>query len=220
MASSPTLQPEQDRVDNGFARSSTRRRACPGSSSRAAQPRDAGPLPAGLDVQDGHGRGRARRRRSSRRLDVLRPRLLHRVRQAGLERAATPTRTARGVRQRRPRRRRYQHSINAVFCNIGKKLGAKRDPRQGEGLRLLLEAAASSCRRTSVARERALQLQERTALRRRRTQVDPGRLAFGQEHLLVTPLQMALVAAGVANGGTSWRRTSSRRSPRRAAAPS
>ena len=34
------------------------------------------------------------------------------------------------------------------------------------------------------------------------SQVDPGRLAFGQEHMLVTPLQMALVAAGVANNGT------------------
>ena len=32
-------------------------------------------------------------------------------------------------------------------------------------------------------------------------QVDPGRLAFGQERLLVTPLQMALVAAGIGNDG-------------------
>ena len=32
-------------------------------------------------------------------------------------------------------------------------------------------------------------------------EVDPGRLAFGQERLVVTPLQMALVAAGVANEG-------------------
>jgi peptidoglycan glycosyltransferase len=32
--------------------------------------------------------------------------------------------------------------------------------------------------------------------------MDPGRLAFGQDKLLVTPLQMALVAAAVANGGT------------------
>ena len=31
---------------------------------------------------------------------------------------------------------------------------------------------------------------------------DPGRLAFGQDKMLVTPLQMALVAAGVANNGT------------------
>ena len=33
------------------------------------------------------------------------------------------------------------------------------------------------------------------------SEVDPGRLAFGQERLVVTPLQMALVAAGVANAG-------------------
>jgi penicillin-binding protein A len=32
--------------------------------------------------------------------------------------------------------------------------------------------------------------------------VDPGRLAFGQFDMLVTPLQMALVAAGIANNGT------------------
>ena len=30
---------------------------------------------------------------------------------------------------------------------------------------------------------------------------DPGRLAFGQERMLVTPMQMAMVAATVANGG-------------------
>ena len=42
----------------------------------------------------------------------------------------------------------YQHSINAVFCNIGKKLGARRDARQGEEVRLLLEAADRDCRRT------------------------------------------------------------------------
>jgi peptidoglycan glycosyltransferase len=34
------------------------------------------------------------------------------------------------------------------------------------------------------------------------TAVDAGRLAFGQERLLVTPLQMAMVAAGIANHGT------------------
>ena len=32
--------------------------------------------------------------------------------------------------------------------------------------------------------------------------MDPGRLAFGQDKLLVTPLQMALVAGAVANNGT------------------
>ena len=33
------------------------------------------------------------------------------------------------------------------------------------------------------------------------TDVDPGRFAFGQERLLVTPLQMAMVAATIANNG-------------------
>jgi peptidoglycan glycosyltransferase len=37
------------------------------------------------------------------------------------------------------------------------------------------------------------------------TQVDPGRLAFGQERLQVTPLQMAMVAATVANRGVLMR---------------
>jgi peptidoglycan glycosyltransferase len=36
-------------------------------------------------------------------------------------------------------------------------------------------------------------------------QVDPGRLAFGQERLQVTPLQMAMVTAGIANGGRVMR---------------
>ncbi|MEP6892901.1 MAG: penicillin-binding transpeptidase domain-containing protein, partial [Gaiellaceae bacterium] len=36
---------------------------------------------------------------------------------------------------------------------------------------------------------------------KRDSNVDSGRLAFGQERLLVTPLQMAMVAAGIGNGG-------------------
>src|SRR5262249_61493130 len=33
------------------------------------------------------------------------------------------------------------------------------------------------------------------------TQVDPGRLAFGQESMIASPVQMAMVASTVANGG-------------------
>ena len=92
-----------------------------------------------------------------------------------------------------------EHSINAVFCEIGKKLGpltvldyAKRfgfydDPP--------LETPSS---------ERAPSgLYDHGRLFRPHdpNQVDPGRLAFGQERLQVTPLQMAMVAAGIANGG-------------------
>ena len=95
-----------------------------------------------------------------------------------------------------------QHSINSVFCNIGKSIGAglilnymKRfgfyddppletpsDERAGSGLynggRLFFPSHPS-------------------------TQVDPGRMAFGQERLAVTPLQMAMVASTVANGGVA-----------------
>jgi peptidoglycan glycosyltransferase len=92
-----------------------------------------------------------------------------------------------------------QHSINAVFCEIGKKLGpltildyAKRfgfyeDPP--------LETPSSE-RSPSGLYNRGRLFRPRDA-----NQVDPGRLAFGQERMQVTPLQMAMVAAGIANDG-------------------
>jgi len=39
----------------------------------------------------------------------------------------------------------------------------------------------------------------------RDSQVDPGRLAFGQERLLATPLQMAMVAGAIGNNGREMR---------------
>jgi penicillin-binding protein A len=93
----------------------------------------------------------------------------------------------------------YQHSINAVFCNIGKRIGAKR----------ILDKAKqfgfySTPPLELPANERApsgLYNFKKHTLIDDASQVDPGRLAFGQERMLVTPLQMALVAAGVADGG-------------------
>ena len=96
----------------------------------------------------------------------------------------------------------YQHSINAVFCNIGQKLGSER---------ILKEA-----RRFGFYSVPPLETppQERVASGTYKNgnlfdphtpsqygQVDPGRLAFGQATMLVTPLQMALVAAAVADKG-------------------
>jgi len=40
---------------------------------------------------------------------------------------------------------------------------------------------------------------------RRDRDVDPGRMAFGQERLLVTPLQMAMVAGSIGNDGILMR---------------
>jgi peptidoglycan glycosyltransferase len=96
------------------------------------------------------------------------------------------------------------HSINAVYCEIGKKLGAARvlDKAKQFGfystppLEVPAEARSPSG------------LYNRTKLfdpRHPDAQVDPGRLAFGQERLLATPLQMAMVASAVANDGILMR---------------
>jgi penicillin-binding protein A len=94
----------------------------------------------------------------------------------------------------------YEHSINAVFCNIGKALGAKRvlDKAKDFGFysKPPLELPSNE-----VAPSGLYNSKKGGGLYDDPGLVDPGRLAFGQEHLLTTPLQMALVAAAVANGG-------------------
>jgi len=93
----------------------------------------------------------------------------------------------------------YEHSINAVFCNIGKALGAKRilDKAKQFGFysKPPIELPSDEVAPSGLYNLQQHRLYDNPAI------VDPGRLAFGQEHLLVTPLQMALVAAGVANDG-------------------
>jgi penicillin-binding protein A len=93
----------------------------------------------------------------------------------------------------------YQHSINAVFCNIGKALGAKRvlDEAKDFGFysKPPIELPSNEVAPSGLYNFSKHVLYDDPKL------VDPGRLAFGQEHLLVTPLQMALVSAAVANNG-------------------
>jgi penicillin-binding protein A len=93
----------------------------------------------------------------------------------------------------------YQHSINAVFCNIGKQIGAKLilDKAKAFGF----YASPPVGLPTDEVAASGLYNFTRHVLYDNPALVDPGRLAFGQEHLLTTPLQMALVAAGVADGG-------------------
>ena len=91
------------------------------------------------------------------------------------------------------------NSINSVFCNIGKQMGPKPivDYMKRYGFYSVppLETPVNE-RRTSGLFKDGKPFQPENA-----GQVDPGRLAFGQERLQVTPLQMAMVAGGVANGG-------------------
>ncbi|MEJ7567223.1 MAG: penicillin-binding protein 2 [Gaiellaceae bacterium] len=96
-----------------------------------------------------------------------------------------------------------KYSVNSVFCNIGKDLGSKE----------LVEYAKrfgfySTPPLETPANERAPSgLYEGTELfdPEQDTDVDPGRFAFGQERLLVTPLQMAMVAGAIANDGIVMR---------------
>ena len=99
-----------------------------------------------------------------------------------------------------------EYSINSVFCNVGKQIGAglildyaKRygfyslppldlPPGETQASGLYRYVKHCRCYRLWWPNDPA-------------TEVDPGRLAFGQAQMQVTPLQMALVAATIANKG-------------------
>ena len=91
------------------------------------------------------------------------------------------------------------HSVNSVFCNIGLKLGAKRildtAKRFGFYERPPLETPAEERLPSGLYRDGNLYYP------RVDSNVDAGRMAFGQERMLVTPLQMAMVAGALGFGG-------------------
>jgi peptidoglycan glycosyltransferase len=94
----------------------------------------------------------------------------------------------------------FEHSINSVFCNIGKALGAGTVLRYAERYGFYSLPALETPENERV--ESGLYNRGRLFKPKHPdTQVDPGRLAFGQERLQVTPLQMAMLAATVANHG-------------------
>jgi peptidoglycan glycosyltransferase len=97
-----------------------------------------------------------------------------------------------------------QHSINSVFCNIGKALGAgtilNYAKRYGFYKLPPLETPENERAASGLYDHGRLFDPKHPA-----TQVDPGRLAFGQERLQVTPLQLAMVAGTVANHGVEMK---------------
>jgi penicillin-binding protein A len=97
------------------------------------------------------------------------------------------------------------HSVNSVFCNIGKEVGAKflveYMKKFGFYSTPPLETPSGERAPSGLFSEQELFDPEED------TDVDPGRFAFGQERLLVTPLQMAMVAAAIANDGLVMRPT-------------
>lgn len=92
-----------------------------------------------------------------------------------------------------------QYSINSFFCEIGKELGPGPiiQEMKDYGFYSLppLETPADE-RRISGLYHNGKLFEPKSA-----ADVDPGRLAFGQTELQVTPQQMAMVAAAVANRG-------------------
>jgi peptidoglycan glycosyltransferase len=98
----------------------------------------------------------------------------------------------------------FQHSVNSVFCNVGKALGA------GTVLEYAKRFGFYSLPPLELPESERVEsgLYDHGRLfdpKHPDTQVDPGRLAFGQERLAVTPLQMAMVAAAIGNHGAEMR---------------
>ena len=183
-------------------------RAQPRPGRPAAQPQHAGRLSAGLDVQ---GRDRDR----GHRLGPLHARLAR-------QRAQRQDDLRRSPQQRRRRVLRRHHAHGGAD-EVGQH-GVRRDrreARQGDdeevhgppGLRRARRGRPAARRARGQRRARARALIPAT-----NGAVDVGRMAIGQDKLTVTPLQMAMVAAAVANGGKLMKPAPRRpdRRPRRA----
>ena len=91
------------------------------------------------------------------------------------------------------------YSVNSVFCNIGKELGAKRildtAKRFGFYERPPLETPTDERLASGLYRSGRLYYPARDS------DADAGRMAFGQERMLVTALQNAMVAGAIGNRG-------------------
>jgi peptidoglycan glycosyltransferase len=91
------------------------------------------------------------------------------------------------------------YSVNSVFCNIGKKLGAKEildtAKRFGFYERPPLETPSDERLASGLYDDGRLFYPKVDA------NVDAGRMAFGQERMLVTALQNAMVAGAIGVGG-------------------
>jgi penicillin-binding protein A len=94
-----------------------------------------------------------------------------------------------------------EHSINSVFCKVGIQLGAGKvldyAKRYGFYSSPPVETPGNTLSPSGLYNKGRLFFPRDPA-----TQVDPGRLGFGQERMLVTPLQMALVASTIADRGS------------------
>ena len=91
------------------------------------------------------------------------------------------------------------NSINSSFCEMGKKMGPEKilDYARRFGFYEDPPIDLPSGERSPSGLYQGRKLLPRVE----ESKVDPGRLAFGQERMLVTPLQMAMVAGAIGNKG-------------------
>jgi penicillin-binding protein A len=95
----------------------------------------------------------------------------------------------------------FEHSINSVFCNVGMHIGGLKILQYAKrfGFYSLppLETPPDERKASGLYHGKTLTLYNPTS----ESQIDPGRLAFGQFSMLATPLQMAMVGQAIANKG-------------------
>ena len=93
----------------------------------------------------------------------------------------------------------FEHSINSVFCNVGMHIGGLKILDYAKRLGFYSLPPLDTPPDTSAASG----LYKHGELWRptNNSEIDSGRLAFGQFNMLATPLQMALVGATIANRG-------------------
>jgi peptidoglycan glycosyltransferase len=93
----------------------------------------------------------------------------------------------------------FEHSINSVFCNIGRHIGGEKILEYAKrfGFYSLPPLETPSSERLASGLYKNGRLFDPA----NESQIDPGRLAFGQFSMLATPLQMAMVGQAIANGG-------------------
>jgi len=97
----------------------------------------------------------------------------------------------------------FQHSINSVFCNVGKKIGGEEILEYAKRFGFYSTPPLETPANQRVPSGLYHDVKGRSVLwdPKNENDIDPGRLAFGQFNMVATPLQMLMVASTIANGG-------------------
>jgi penicillin-binding protein A len=97
----------------------------------------------------------------------------------------------------------FEHSINSVFCNIGMQIGGEEILRYAKrfGFYSIPPLETPTDERIASGLYKFTRHGRVLYDPSSESQIDAGRLAFGQFSMLATPLQMAMVGQAIANGG-------------------